>query len=232
MDIASLIRSADRKATALAAISFAMLLVKAVALNRIEAPYAAMFDLGVLADAVLTSVVASYVFYLIVVHLKESQDKSVLAPYVNRHTLRVVTLCQSQLNDIARTSGVNLDFDTLEVTQLADAFGRIHPYSDAPLVLAPDNRNANWYQYFDFHRGRSKESIQRVLAQLPFLDATHVGLLAEVDDCSHFNFIPLFLHVPTRNTDMASFASMFFSYCKSCQDLSKYMSKSGMRSAA
>ena len=33
------------------------------------------YEFGVLSDAILTSVVASYIFYLFVVHLKDQKDK-------------------------------------------------------------------------------------------------------------------------------------------------------------
>lgn len=227
-----LLRSADRGATRLAVTALAALVVKALILNQLPAPVAQVYDLGVIADAVLASIVASYIFYLLVVHLKESNDRATLAPYLDRHTNRVVGDCESQLSELAKASGTALSLDTLTSADVTKALSAIAPYSNAPLILAPANTYANWFQYFDHHRTRSKDSIARVFAQIVYLEARRVSLLAAIDDSSHFAFISQMLHSKVSNPNLSAFAGTFFKYCEQCAALKRYMSERQSRSAA
>ena len=231
MRIVQLLKSADQAATRLTIGALALLVVKGLVLNRFEARFLAIYDLGVVAEAILASVVASYIFYLFVVHLKEASDKMTLAPYLDRHTLRVVGDCKSQLAEISRVSGLPLDLETLTSANLTQALSAIPPYSNAPLILAPTNTHANWFQYFEYHRIRTKESIARVFTQMAYLDAKRVGLLAAVDDCTHFGFIPQVLHTRANNPHMGPFASMFYRYCQHCLELQSYMAAQQVRAA-
>jgi len=221
--LANLVKSAAPAASYLAVLALALLALKILVLNRWPASATTVYELGLLGEAVLASVVASYVFYLLVVHLKEVSDRAVVSPYINRHTNRVVGNCEHQIGDIGRAAGYSLSLETLTEQEVTAAFSKIAPYSPAPLVMGAIGNNANWLQYFDFQKNRTRESIARIFGQLIYLDARRVSLLAEIDDCDHFSSIGHILHIPIRNTDLANFASSFFAYCEVCLELKKYM---------
>lgn len=225
----TILKAASSHASILTAISLALLVVKTLVLNRYSAPLFGIYELGLLLEAVLASVVASYVFYLFVVHLKEVSDKTTVAPYLERHTFRVVWDCENQLAAISRFSATPLSLDSLTLSSIDEAFSKIEPYSNAPLVFSSANSNANWFQYFDFHITRTRESIARVIIQLIYLDAKHVSLLTSIDDCLHFSFMPRCQHMMVNNCDLSSFASMFHDYCKMCFELKQYMTKRNVR---
>lgn len=227
MKIFSIFKSASRPATYLTAWSSAILLFKILALNQLQAPFEVLYDLGVLSDAILTSIVASYVFYLIVVHLKELNDQAAISPYVNQHSIRIVGECEQQISDIANASGSTLILETLTEQSLTVALANLAPYSAAPLVLGSIGNNANWFQYFDFHKQRTKESINKIMAQLIYLDAKCVSLLVAVDDCSHFAIIPNFLFLKINNPNLSGFGSTFYDYCQRCLELKKYLIQEG-----
>lgn len=231
MRLVTVLKTASPAATRLAGAAFAALTFKILVLNRWGVLVPSIYDLGLVFEAVLASVVASYVFYLVVVHLKETNDQLIVAPYIDRHSLRVVGDCESQLNEIAKTSKVALSLATITSDTLLQAFSSIPPYSSAPLILTPNNTYANWFQYFEYHKNRSKESIARVLAQLIYLDSQHVSLLAEIDDCTHFSVISQVLHSKMSNPDLSAFSSTFFSYCQKCLELKKYMEAKAARHA-
>ena len=221
--LAHLIKSAAPVANYLAVVALALLVLKILVLNRWSSPSTTIYELGVLCEGVLASTVASYIFYLLVVHLEKVNDRAVVSPYIDRHTSRVVGACEHQIGDIARAAGCSLSLETLTEQELTAAFSKIAPYSAAPLVMGAIGNNANWLQYFDFQKSRTRESIARVFSQLIYLDPRRVSLLAAIDDCSHFSSVGHFLHIQIRNTDLANFASAFFSYCEACRWLKKYM---------
>jgi hypothetical protein len=117
-------------------------------LNRFPALFFGAYELGLVVEAILASVVASYVFYLFVVHLKSQADKGAVQPYIVKHTTGVVGDCQSQLLEISKLSGISISLANASIELVTDAFRKIAPYSDAPLIISPPNVYANWFQYF------------------------------------------------------------------------------------
>jgi len=217
-----LVASASPQANILLTLATVLLFAKTLLLNRYPAPDQSIYELGILFEAILASVIASYVFYLLVVHLKEHSDKQTVAPYVVKHTSRVVAECISQLYEIGKKSDVDIDLDTLDEPTVTLALSKIAPYSPAPLVFLQTKESANWLQYFEFHNNNSSKSINRVLAQLPYLEAKHVSLLSAIDDCSHFLVVQQFQNHNISNSDLSAFATSFFEYCSLCRDLKNY----------
>lgn len=224
---AKLIRTASPHANALTTISTLLLLLKLFVLNRFPAAFFGAYELGILTEAILTSIIASYIFYLVVVHLKEQTDRDILQPYVEKHAKRIIGDCVSQLNGFSEASEVKLTLDELTQQDVENALSKIPPYSQAPLIISPTNQHANWFQYFTYHEKRTKDSIRKLLNQLPFLDVTLVSLITSIDDSPHFTQLNILLEVHVNNSDMTAWASTFFDYCILCRQLNTHLLKYG-----
>jgi hypothetical protein len=206
----------------LAFASLAVLLLKVFMFNHIREPVRGFFELGVVFEGLLASIFASYVFYLIVVHIREVRDQAVISPHITKWAERVVGDCRSQLIDFTKASGIDLTLDALTKDTATAALSKIDPHANAALVFAL-NHYANWLQYWDYHRTRSKDYIAKIMAQLTFLDAQLVALLTAIDDSSHFFAVQTVARTQIRNTDMSAFASSFYDYCVACRDLGIYL---------
>jgi len=216
----------------LAAAAVILLLLKVFWLNGYAAPFRGLYDLGLLVEAILASVAASYVFYLIVVHIKEQSDRDVLRPYVEKHSIRVVGDCIAQLQGISKASGVELDLTKLSEARVLDALSAIPPYSQAPLLIsAQPMQHANWFQYFAHFEQRSKGSIRKLLDQLRFLEASFVANIADIDDCTHFSLVAFMQARPVGNPDLSAWAKPFYEYCVLCRRLDERNVQQGFKSA-
>ena len=232
MNLLKFLKSASREANVLVLSASAGLLLKVLVLNRFPEKFFGAYQLGLIVEAVLASVVASYVFYLLVVHTKETSDRSVLRPYVEKHSKRVVGDCLSQLAEVSKASGVPLDLHTLSEADAISAFSKIAPYSKAPLLLsAQTNQYANWFEYFIYHEHRTKGSIRKLLDQLPFLDAKMVSILTAIDDCTHFYSLSFLMNVKVRNPDLGAWAKPFYEYCVMCKQLNSHLVTLGFATA-
>lgn len=190
--------------------------------NHVPEHFRGCYELGVVFEGLLASVFASYAFYLIVVHTKETRDKAVIYPHITKWARCVVGDCMSQLNDFAKASGVPLDIAALTEDAIADALKRIDPHANAPLLFALNNY-ANWLQYWFHYRTRSKAYISKIMARLIYLDAPLVSFLTAIDDCSHFFVVESVSRTPIRNTDMSAFAKSFYDYCLACRRLEQHL---------
>lgn len=216
-------KTARPAANLLVALALLLLALKIFILNRFPELFPGAHEAGLIAEAILASVVASYVFYLVVVHLKERSDRADVEPYIRKHATRVVDECQTQLREIGQVVGSGISLSNASLTLITDAFRKIPPYSDSPLVFYPAKTHADWFQYFSFHEDRTRESIRRVLAQLLYVDTRLVSLLTVIDDCSHFNLLPLWRGLRWKNQDLSEFASTFADYCDLCRNLERYL---------
>jgi hypothetical protein len=217
------IRTASPGASLLALFSLVLLLVKILALNRFPELFKGAQELGALLESILASVVASYVFYLMLVHLKERSDRTVVRPYVNKHSRRVVADCEMQLSELGKAAAIELALVSTTLIETSTAFAKIPMSTPAPLVLTPDLRKAKWLEYFSYFSQRSRASIARVLTQLPYIEARLVSLLTSIDDCPHFNSMDLLKGVPITDGTLAGFASSFYKYCEACRALDQYL---------
>ncbi|MEX5748779.1 hypothetical protein [Massilia sp. X63] len=236
MRLWNLIRTASPTANILAFASLLLLVVKIFGLNRIPSTIDGIYEIGVIFEAILASVIASYVFYLIVVHIQEQSDRDALQPYVEMRTQRIVGDCVAQLREISAAAQVPLDLNTLSLSDVEAAFSRLAPQAPSPIVHLLHQASGGvlqqpvpWMSYLAHYIERSSTSIQKLFAQLRFLDADHVRLLTQIDDCPHFvSTAQVAAHIGRTQT-LSFHSGVFYQYCKLCRDLNRYLSDAGMR---
>jgi hypothetical protein len=227
MHFAKLIKTASSEANFLAFGSIILLIAKIFIFNRIPEIVPGAYALGVLFDAILTSVIASYVFYLLVVHLKEQSDKETVRPYIAKHAKRIVGDCEALLSELSKTSGTPLELISTK-DKIESALKKIPPGSAAPLLISNIGRNANWPEFFSYRNTRTKESCRKLLDQLPLLDAKLIGLVAAIDDCSLFIQVQMYLGTSFNNSDMTFFTSSLHSYTDMCAKLDTFIKNSDL----
>lgn len=160
--------------------------------------------------SILSSIFASYIFYLIVAPLKEQQGRKSANPYISKHCNRIIKHCKSQASAINSNSSITLTFPTLTKQDLLHAMTLISPYSRAPMSFE-DGTDANWLQYFYSYAEKTRQSSKRILDQLPYLEAQTVALVTNIDDCDHFVHINLASKLQIRNQDLRIFHEFFSS---------------------
>lgn len=214
-----------------ALISTILLLVKLFIFNKIPEPVGGFHEFGLVFEAVLASVLASYVFYLIVVHFKEVREKKTIYPFVTRWANLVVKDCKMQIAGFTGGDPNKLDFRTLEKHDIEAVFSGLAPNGDAPLVFWQGGQ-ANWLQYFENYRVRSLRHIDKIMTQLLFLEAPLVALLMKVQDSTHFNSIETLSRVRLNNDNLITFAGAFFDYVQACRDLDAYLKAHAIHSTS
>lgn len=220
----SFFRTANKAATLSTLISLIALFIKIVCLNPLPSATAQIYDLGVVVDAILTSVIASYIFYLFSVHLKEVRDKQLLSPYLDGKTYSVIGGCEMLLAELGKQTGVVLTLEKIDGTILKDALSKISFQSSAPLMIG--SVQANWYQYFEYQEANTKDAISRLLARMTFLEPEFIVLLDAIQESSHIKIGSTLRDFLLRNPDLSAYAGTLVHYCKQCLALKDYMKES------
>ncbi|MCD5993665.1 hypothetical protein KDX38_08525 [Pseudomonas sp. CDFA 602] len=215
MNILNFVKSASPEANKLVIYSSSLLLIKLLIFNNYPAPFSVFYTGGNIFEAILASVIASYVFYLLAVHAKEISDRRILQPYLETYFQKIVQECTTQIANISYQSKINLELETLTFTQIQAAFGELHPLGPAPLSLG--NRKATWLEYLQHHAVKTQGHIRKLMAQLPYLQPGEITKITDIEECHHFNIMTLLTNLPIRNDDMSAFAKSFYDYCKLCE---------------
>jgi hypothetical protein len=206
----------------LALLSTVLLLVKIIVLNRIVEPIRFLYEVGIVFEGVLASVLASCVFYLIVVHLKETMDKHIIYSIVTPWASKVIQDCKLQLVEFTRETGIEMIFEKLTQANIDEAFKKINPENERIFSLG---NKANWIQYLYNSTEHSKRYIKKIESQLIFLQASLVSLLMNIDECGHF--LAMKNHVKysksMKYNDLTTFSKDFFDYCNACKALDTYL---------
>jgi hypothetical protein len=209
----------------LALISLGVLLLKSFVFDKIPEPMRGLSNLGIVVEGLLVSVLASYIFYLIVVHLKGFNDRRHVYPFIIKWADRIVGVCRGQLRDVGKAAGTNLELSSVTFADIEAAMKVIDLHTEAPLLIGVlPFRYANWYQYFEFSRNKSKRYFSELMSQLLYLDAELVSLVMAVEGSAHFIVSEGAAGMPFKNTDLTSHASSFFEYCQLCRALDAYLS--------
>lgn len=203
----------------LSSLTVLTLLTKLFVFNNINEPFKGLNELGIVFEGLMASILASHIFYLVVVHLKEQNDKKTIYPHIIQWSRRVVADCISQLKEFEKTTGVKLDFESLKEADLNSAMSKIHPRGQAPMVLGASGQHASWMQFLESYRLRTKGYLTKILSQIVFLEADIVSRITKIDECNHFYSMEMIANIPIGNKDLSNFSKSFFEYYQNCLSL-------------
>jgi hypothetical protein len=205
-------------------VTFICLCVKQLVANRFPEVFPSAYELGVVFEGLLVSILASYIFYLVAIHTKEVRDRQFIAPHINKWGRLIVGDCVSQLAEISKASNIEVSLNNLTRDSIDAIMGQINPNGEAPMLIGDQGtQKATWRQYFEHYRLRSKRYITRIMSQLIFLDSRLVALVTKIDDSQHFLVVEATLPFPMGNQNASIFSEGFFEYCVMCKELNAYL---------
>lgn len=178
-------------------------------------------EVGNIYYKVCISIVSSYIFYFIVIHLKNVKDKENINVYVSEQVKLIINEHHSQLNALSKESNINIKSKFPTSDEIIGIFSKVNPNSDAPMIN-PAGKYVNWIQFFYSSKIRTEKTISKVLSKMPFLDSELVSLLVKIDDCSHFGGLEHIVNIKFRNSDLSQWASGFSKYSETCKALEEY----------
>lgn len=224
MELWKFLKSASPEASRLVIYACTALLIKQI-LNMFPAPISIMYEFGLIIEAILASIIASYIFYLFAIHAKEISDRNVIQPYLDRHIKGILRECETTLKHISNNRQLPLELASLTLENVHTALSGIHGKDKAPLWIG-DNE-ANWIQYLNFRIERTQAHTSRLLAQLPHLKPKEIREIVNIDECHYFFAVQSVIQIdkssPSRrfNQSLDFFSEHFFSYCMECKQISK-----------
>lgn len=206
------------EANLLAIAAAVVLLIKILAANELPEIFRNAYEVGVVFEGLLGSILASYVFFLIVVHLKERRDIASISTFINAWRDRIVGDCCSTVQAVGKATDMQLDLASLTLEDVEKAFAKIDPQASAPLMIKL-NDYATWMGYLKYNNDRTRRWINKLFTQLKYVPAELTAKVLDIDNCTYFYVVDVAASHAMKNTDASFLASNFYDYCELCRKL-------------
>lgn len=195
-------------------------------LSDITELFSGGYKLGQITYKLCMSYISAFIFYFLVVHIKQQKDKENLYLYVSKKVHIINSSASGLISAISKASKITLTEKYPSKEELEIICKSIDPNTNAPLILGPQNNYANWIQYFNYSKKRSNNATEKVFRKMPFLDTELVNILARIEDNTFFLVLDHFLlDMPIQNKDITVFKQCLFSYFELIKELEKYADK-------
>lgn len=194
-------------------------------LNQIPEYFDLGSEIGNIIYKISLSYISAFIFYFLVVHIKQQKDKEALYTYISRKVYSILGDAKGLINELTKETGIDVKNTFPNEDELNEILKRINPHEKAPLFIARD-QYANWIQYFNYKKQRTVDSIDKIFKKMPFLETQLVNKLANIEDCSHYSVLNVLVsNYPIRNQDMTAFRKSISDYFEMIEELERYADK-------
>jgi len=170
------------------------------------------------------SMMASYLFYFIVIHLKTVKDKENINTFVGSKVKAIIDNYKAQIKGLVSTVESFSGKDELSPLEIQRTFSRTNEISHAPLYLS-NLGEATWLQFFKYYKKETEDDIKKLYIKIQFLDSELIALLAEIDNSQYYKIIDVLASIHPHSCDVSTLSSFFYNHSILCKQLEEYYDK-------
>jgi hypothetical protein len=185
-------------------------------------------ELGKLLSNLSLAYISSFIFYYVVVVMKENRDKKNIYLTVCNLTNQLVGRAYSVYYQLISASGiVATDFDEKTITRakFMELCALVNPKAIEPnsfLGIPPNHQQATHAQLIHLNSySNVKIFTDKIFLYMPFLDTNFVKLINKLHDSTFFILAPTLLY-PSENTDFILYGKHMYDYLELVRELDNY----------
>ena len=197
------------------------LLVMELVFREIPAPFPIFVKIGDVMVTLAISVIASFIFYFVQVHMPDIRHKANVYPCVAKLFHRILINEKALLKNYV---GAQSYEGLTEAIIKTGAKSRSVTLQDAPLYLAGCNRSANWIEYGINQVDEIDRCWEMILKYSSYLDSKCVSILADIKEDSLLHFFRTMrgLYRTITFGEMHGFDKLFLDFWSTIQEQDKY----------
>jgi len=137
------------------------------------------------------SYLTSFIFYFLVVHLKNLQDRLNIYEYIKNKNKGIIEKTESILRDLKNRSRVSFNSKYPSTEELNKVFLIINLSETSPHLSfnGLSGYFTSWFEYFADHKNDIDEILNKILRYAQYVESDYVKLLLKIEDCNFFDFI-------------------------------------------
>ena len=151
-------------------------------LRCIPAPYPIFVKIGDLFVTLGISFIASFIFYLVQVHLPRIKEKEDLFPYIASMFHSILSTEKEIITEL-----LGLKMEKLTEESIKEKVKGLDLYSEAPLIIGVDSdQKANWIEYCLYSMNRIDRTWNMLMNYSAYLDSECMALLYRIQNSGCF----------------------------------------------
>ena len=167
-------KSLSRNIVIMLILDLLFLLIMEVCLRKIPAPFPIFVKIGDLCVTLGISFIASFIFYIVQVHLPRIKEKEDLFPYIASMFYSILTTEKEILTKL-----LGLKIEELSEESITEKASGLDLYTEAPLYIGglDSNKMANWIEYCIFQVNNLDRTWNMMMNYSTYLDSECMALL-------------------------------------------------------
>ena len=184
--------------------------------------------LGAVWGQLCLAVIASYVFYFLVVHIVRLRDHDNISGYVADKVNVIVRVGRATFSRLIVKTDVQNNQWPSSMKQIEEICSKITLGDESTLLMneyvtgATQKYYATWMECFVALISENKDAIRSIFVHNIFLDSELIKLLGSIDNCSFFEKIEEFKYENTKKRSCEVIAGDLENYFKWIDDLEMY----------
>lgn len=127
--------------------------------------------------------IGSFIFYFIVVYLKEKKDKYIIDPYISLKILSIISNGKILIKVLIIESSIELDNEYPTKNEMKEMCSKIDPNNKIKGWY-----NTTWIRLCKELRRESEMEMKSIYEKITFLDSKLIRLLTNIQTSKHYNY--------------------------------------------
>ncbi|WP_147367135.1 hypothetical protein [Aurantiacibacter xanthus] len=220
---------------AIAIISFLFIIIKSLIFDNYREVFFGAQKIGFLIEACLISILASYIFYIIVVRIPFFTERASIHPSVSRHAHLFLSRSKSFSEGIDKVYSTNLWGEKNNPGNVGTILSKIRlDESNAPAASMSSGQNLNWYQYILSGFKESDKSAEIIFRYGALIDTEMANKITIIQSSTFRSMFTQFSQIRNnplapKEVTMINFAKPLSEYLNLIEDFEIYLSKYNAR---
>ncbi|MCK5335511.1 MAG: hypothetical protein KAQ67_05080 [Gammaproteobacteria bacterium] len=217
-----LFRSIDKRLNRGLFVSFLCVTLVEFIFDRTHEIFPGGAKLGDILSNLSLAFIASYIFYVVVIHFKYIKDKEHLDPYIALKSRQVVASIRELTGTLIRKADgepENKYPSKLEFKEITKKTHFKDPAPDAYRMMLPD-MNTMW-DFSNYWKKLCEERLKDVLTLSLFLESEHIKLLLNIQEDGFYSIMGMFEEMELNN-NFSSVSNSLYSLSQSAKKLDEY----------
>ena len=178
--------------------------------------------LGEILSNLSLAFMASYIFYVVVVHMKFVKDKEHLDPYVALKSRQLVTAIRVLTHSLILKAGEDPENKYPNESELKLIASKTHLSDPAPEADRRIHPHINTMSDYFYHWKKiSEERLEDILGLSQYLESNHISLLLKIQESSFYSTLDIFKGI-NLNNDFSALSSSLYALSQSAKNLEEY----------
>jgi hypothetical protein len=195
-------------------------------LLRIEEYFVGASVMGEIFYEIALAIVASSIFYFVVVHLKDYHDKKIVQKILYHKLIRISNIKNMLLRELFQKSGIAPNNIAVSEESLRAVLSSISPNDPSPPVFELMKTNPNWTTYLIYFSRQTLDVVRDAYQFMHYLDSPLLEILHKIENSNYVNHLRPFESIAEYTyPDLSPFTKSFLEYITLIDELSSYLAK-------